>query len=144
MADTARDDPYGAFSFLVEIDGIDVAAFSEASGLESTVEVIEYRNGSDDTTVRKLPGLTKYTNVVLKRGLTSDLSLWRWYRAVRDGRIERRPMTVKLLDEAREPALRFLCREAWPCRWSGPTFDATRSAVAIETLEICHEGIELE
>jgi phage tail-like protein len=141
---TAREDPYGAFNFLVEIDGVEVAAFSEATGLESTVDVIEYRDGSDDITVRKLPGLKKYTNLVLKRGLTDNRSLWTWYKMVLDGQIERRSVTVTLLNEARKPALRFAVRNAWPCGWSGPSFDATKSAVAIETLEICHEGFELE
>jgi phage tail-like protein len=141
---SARNDPYGAFNFLVVIDGVEVAAFSEASGLESTVDVIEYRNGSDDTTVRKLPGLTKYTNLVLKRGFTDDRSLWEWHKTVLDGHVDRRSVSVRLLNEAREPTLRFELQNAWPCRWSGPNLDAGRSAVAIETLEICHEGIEFE
>jgi phage tail-like protein len=139
----ARGDPYGAFNFLVQIDGIDVAGFSEVSGLESTVGVIEYRNGSD-TTVRKLPGLTKYTNLVLERGVTLSRDLWNWHKAILDGQIDRRSVTVTLLNEAREAVHRFTLRNAWPCRWSGPHFDASRSAVAIETLEICHEGLELE
>ncbi len=139
----ARRDPYGAFNFLVQIDGIDVAGFSEASGLESTVDVIEYRNGSD-TTVRKLPGLTKYTNLVLERGLTASRDLWNWHKAILDGQMDRRPVTISLLNEAREEVHRFTFRSAWPCRWSGPHFDAGRSAVAIETLEICHEGLGLE
>lgn len=138
-----RQDPYGGFNFLVEIDDIEVAAFSEASGLESTVDIIEYRDGSDDTTVRKLPGLKTYANLVLKRGITDDRSLWEWHKTILDGGIQRRSVTVKLLNEARETALRFECRNAWPCRWSGPSFDAGRSSVAIETLELCHEGIEL-
>jgi phage tail-like protein len=145
MAGSARrEDPYGAFNFLVEIDGVELAAFSEVSGLDSSVDVIEYRNGSDDFTVRKLPGLKKYTNLVLKRGLTGDRSLWEWHKTVLDGKMEQRTVTVKMLDEARQPVTRFVFRNAWPCRWSGPHFDASISAVAIETLEICHEGIELE
>lgn len=139
---SSRNDPYGAFNFLVEIDGIAAGAFSEVSGLESTVEVIEYRNGSDDITVRKLPGLKKHANIVLKRGFTNDHSLWDWYKATLDGRVERRSMMITVLNEAREPALRFAVRNAWPCSWSGPDLDAGKSTVAIETLEICHEGIE--
>lgn len=139
-----RNDPYGAFGFIVEIDGVAAGGFSEVSGLESTVDVIEYRNGSDDTTVRKLPGLKKYTNVVLKRGFTNDHDLWNWYQLILHGQIERRSMVVTVLNDSREPALRFVLRNAWPCRWSGPELNAGRSAVAIETLEICHEGIEFD
>lgn len=139
-----RTDPYGAFNFIVEIDGVAAGGFREVSGLESSVDVIEYRNGSDDTTVRKLPGLKKYSNVVLKRGLSNDHALWNWYQTILQGQVDRRSMVVVVLNEAREPAVRFELRNAWPCRWSGPDLDAGRSAVAIETLEICHEGVELD
>src|ERR687893_2494105 len=103
MASNQRDDPYKAFNFLVEIDGVAVAAFSEVSGLESETEVIEYRTGGEINSVRKLPGLTKHPNLVLRRGVTQDAELWNWRRTVVEGRVERRNGSIVLLDEDRTP-----------------------------------------
>lgn len=143
----ARTDPYSVFNFIVEIDGIDagaVAGFQEVSGLVSEVAVIDYREGSEDITVRKLPGLRKYTNVVLKRGVTRSDALWNWHKAVLDGQVERRNVGIVLLNEARQPEARFALREAWPCKWEGPTLNAANNEVAIETLELAHEGLVFE
>jgi len=139
-----RNDPYLAQNFAVEIDGVAVAHFAEVSGLEVTVDVIEYRNGSEHNSVRKLPGLTKYTNITLKRGIVGDLSLWQWLTTVRDGNAQRRDGVIVLLDERREPVLRFRFRRGWPCKWEGPSLNAQSNCVAIETLEICHEGLDIE
>ena len=139
-----RNDPYLAQNFAVEIDGVTVAHFAEVSGLEVTVDAIEYRNGSEHTTVRKLPGLTKYTNITLKRGIVGDLSLWQWLSSVRDGNVQRRDGVITLLDERREPVLRFRFRRGWPCKWEGPSLNAQSNCVAIEALEICHEGLDVE
>jgi len=139
-----RNDPYLAQNFAVEIDGVAVAHFAEVSGLEVTVDVVEYRNGSEHSTVRKLPGLAKYTNITLKRGIVGDLSLWQWLTTVRDGNVQRRDGVIVLLDERREPVLRFRFRRGWPCKWAGPTLNAHSNEVAIETLEICHEGLDIE
>ncbi len=139
-----RKDPYAGFNFLVEIDGIARAAFSECSGLSTDTDPIEYRNGSDDITVRKIPGLKKFANITLKRGITRDLDLWKWRKTVLDGATERKSGSIVLLNEAREPALRWNFREGWPTKWEGPSLNATGNEVAIETLEIAHEGLELE
>ena len=113
------------------------------SGLESETAVIEYRTGADPATVRKLPGLTKYANIVLKRGLTKDTSLWTWRQELVQGKIERRSGTIMLLDEARSVVLRWRFVEGWPARLEGPTLNAQANEIAIETLEIAHEGLEL-
>ena len=140
----ARDDPYKGFNFLVEIDGISVAAFCEVSGLVSETAVIEYRNGSDRiSTVRKLPGLTKYANIVLKRGVTPDMKLWEWRKQVLDGKTERQTGSITLLDEARKPALEWAFREAWPRKLDGPTFNGKTNEVAIETLELAVESVQV-
>lgn len=139
-----RTDPYSAFNFLVEIDGVTVAGFSECSGLTNESDPIEYREGYEDTTVRKLPGLRKFPMIVLKRGFTDNEDLWDWRAKVIEGKTERQSGVITLLNEAREPALRFNFREGWPSKWEGPTFNAKTNEVAIETLEICHEGLELE
>jgi phage tail-like protein len=145
MAETgSRNDPYSAFNFLVEIDGVTVAGFSEASGLDSETDVVEYRDGNEDITVRKLPGLKKYSNISLKRGFTDSTELWEWRKKVMDGQTERQSGSIVLLNEAREPSLRFNFREGWPSKWEGPSLNAANNETAIETLEIAHEGLVLE
>jgi phage tail-like protein len=145
-----RDDPYGAFNFLLEIAGIvdagtTSAQFAEVSGLAAEIAVIEYRTGGDRVNaVRKLPGLVKYPNIVLKRGVSGDLRLWRWTQQTIQGTVQRLNGSIVMLDEARNPVVRFTFRRGWPCRYEGPSFSAKGNEVAIETLEICHEGLEIE
>lgn len=145
-----RDDPYLAINFLVAINGVlgDGRAihgsFAEVSGLEVTITPIEYRNGSEDITVRKLPGLKKFTNITLTRGAIGDLTLWQWIKTVMDGRAQRADGTITLLDESRQAVMVWKFRRAWPCKWSGPSLNAKSNEVAIESIEICHEGLDLE
>jgi phage tail-like protein len=139
-----RNDPYSSFNFVVEIDGVIVGGFAECGGLTTETDVIEYRNGDEDITVRKLPGKAKYTNITLKRGYTASRELWEWRRQVIGGRTQRKSGTVQLLDEARQPALKWNFREGWPSKWEGPALNAKNNEVAIESLEIAHEGLELE
>jgi phage tail-like protein len=141
----ARDDPYKGFNFLVEIDGISVAAFCEVSGLASETAVIEYRNGSDRAnTVRKLPGLTKYANIVLKRGVTQDTQLWQWRKAIEQGTPDRRSGAIVLLDDERNPVRRWRFSEGWITKFEGPDLNAKGNDVAIETIEIAHEGLTID
>ena len=141
----ARDDPYKGFNFLVEIDGISVAAFCEVSGLASETAVIEYRNGSDRAnTVRKLPGLTKYANIVLKRGVTQDTQLWQWRKAIEQGTPDRRSGAIVLLDDERSPVRRWRFSEGWITKFEGPDLNAKGNDVAIETIEIAHEGLTID
>src|SRR5262245_31866483 len=145
MAETgSRNDPYASFNFLVEIDGVTRAGFAECSGLTTETDPIEYREGNEDITVRKLPGLKKFTNITLKRGFTDSRDLWDWRKKVMDGQTQRQPGAIVLLNEAREEALRYNFRAGWPCKWEGPSFNAKNNEVAIEMMEICHEGLELE
>lgn len=143
MATADRADPYSAFNFQIEIDGVTVAGFSECSGLTTESDHIEYRTGAEDITVRKLPGLRKYPNIVLKRGYTTATELWEWRKKVINGQTQRCSGSITLLDESRKKALEWKFREGWPCKWEGPTLNAKNNEVAIETLEICHEGLEL-
>lgn len=138
------NDPYGQFNFQVKIDGIIVAGFSEVSGLTTDTNIIEYREGSDnDGTVRKLPGLRKHNNIVLKRGWTIDNKLWTWRKSVIDGQPQRKTGSIVLLDESRSPVLSWEFCEGWPSKWEGPAVDAKTSEVAIETLEItCEDVVE--
>jgi len=145
MAETgSRNDPYSAFNFLVEIDSVIVAGFSEVGGLDTTTDPIEYRNGNEDITVRKLPGLRKYANITLKRGYTNSKELWLWRKTVIEGKTQRASGSIVLLNEAREEALRWNFREGWPTKWTGPAMNAKNNEVAIESLEIAVEHIELQ
>jgi len=143
MATGERKDPYAVFNFMVDIDGMQ-AVFSECSGLSTETDVIEYRTGTADNTVSKIPGLKKFTNISLKRGMTQDLALWEWRKTVLDGVTQRKAGSITLLNEAREPVLRWNFKEGWPSKWEGPAMKATGNEIAIETLEIAHEGLELE
>jgi phage tail-like protein len=140
-----RDNPYLNFNFLVDIGVGDELGFSEVEGLSGEIEVIEYREGADRVnTARKLPGLAKYPNVSLKRGITGRTDLFEWWKSVRDGQVQRRNVTITLLDEQRQAVLRWHLRDAFPVKIEGPSLNATGNEVAIETLELAHEGLEIE
>ena len=138
-----RNDPYKNCNFLVEIDGATVGGFSECTGLSSEVEIIEYREGGDHR-VRKLPGLAKFGNITLKRGVTKSLDLYNWHRDVLNGQADRKTGVIILLDDARVSVARWVFHEAFPQKYEGPRLNAKGSEVAIETLVICCESLERE
>jgi len=143
MATGDRSDPYRSYNFVVEIEGIARAGFRECAGLDSTQDPVEYREGNEKgLTVRKLPTLVKYSNITLKRGITDDADLWNWRKKVVDGKIERQNGSIILLDDTGTETMRWSFREGWPTKWTGADFNATGTDVAIESLEIAHEGIE--
>ena len=137
-----RKDPYRVYNFLVEIDGITRAGFRDCSGLDSSQDPIDYREGGDPITARKLPGLIKHSNISLKRGITDDADLWAWRKKVIDGKVERKNGSIILLNDTGDEKARWNFREGWPTKWTGPTFNAAGNEVAIETLDIVHEGLE--
>ncbi len=137
-----RVDPYKNFTFLVEIDGITQAGFQECSGLDSTTDPIEYREGGDNTTVRKLPGKTTYSDITLKWGLTDSRELWDWRKTIVNGRVERKNCSIIVLDTEGSEVVRWNFFDAWPSKWEGPSFDAKANDIAVESLTIVHEGLE--
>ncbi len=144
---TARNDPYVNSNFVVEIDGITIAGFSEVCGLESRIDVIEYREGNErGFTSRKLPGQVIYSNVVLKLGITEDRSLLDWHMqwVTRSGPLERKSVRIVLRDESGTERRAWLLHKAWPALYCGPCLNATGNDVAIETFELVHEGIEIQ
>ena len=136
-----RKDPFRVYNFIVEIDGIARAAFRECSGLDTSNDAIDYREGTDGRGVRKLPGLTKHSNISLKWGTTDDASLWQWRKTVMDGIVQRKNGSIVLLDDTGAEKVRWNFVDGWPTKWTGPSFNATGNEVAIETLEIVHEGL---
>jgi phage tail-like protein len=142
MANGDRVDPYRSFNFRVEIDGLNVAGFSEVTFGAMTNAPIEYREGTDRPTVRKLPGTTKYDNIVLKWGLTDSRDLYTWYIDITKGKIQRKNGSIILADLDGTAKVRWNFFQGWPTSWKGPDLNATTSAAAIATLEIAHEGLE--
>lgn len=137
-----RLDPYMAFNFLVEIEGLLVGGFSEVTGLEIETEVENYREGGLNDYVHKLAGPTNYpSNLILKHGLIDIETLWSWHQDVTQGIIERKNGTIYLLDQQQLPAMWWDFREAYPVKWLGPQLRADANAVAIETVELVHRGI---
>jgi phage tail-like protein len=142
MATAQRVDPYGTYDFLVELDGITRASFQEASGFDSAIDVTEYREGGDNETLRKLPAKTKYSNIVLKWGTTDDAELYKWHRDWIDGIGKRKNGSIIVLDRQGTEKIRWNFNNAWPVKWTGPSFNAKGNDIAIETLELAHEGIQ--
>lgn len=139
----ARKDPYKNFKFRIEINGLSIAGFKECGGLSSEVGCIEYREGGDFL-VRKLPGLHKVGDITLKRGVTQSAELQEWHKNIVSGVADRRDGVVILLDDDMTPVVRWKFFNAFPRKWEGPYLNATGNEVAIESLELCCEGIERE
>lgn len=145
MATDKRNDPYRTFNFNLLIDGVARGAFSEVSGLTAEGDAVDYREGSDiQQNVRKLPGLRKYSNLTLKRGYTKDGSLWTWYTNIMNGQADRRNVTIVLLDEARTEVMRWHAENAWINKIEGPSLKASGNEVAMESMELVHEGLTFE
>lgn len=139
-----RTDRLPQFTFAVEIEGLSPAgSFRQVSGLAVETEVIEFREGTSNT-VRKLPGRTKWPNLVLKRGYTGDLELYEWATArTASGEVVRRRIAISLLDQAGNPVNTWHFEQGWPAKWELSELDASKNEVPIETLEIAHEGMSL-
>lgn len=138
-----RTDPYRTTRFLLEIDGIVTAGFSRCDLPAATSAVVEYREGNEPPTPRKLPGLNAYGPLVLRVGVTDrSLELFEWRTLVERGRMAeaRRSAAVVLLDATGVPAARWEFREAWPSQYEGPRLSATANEVAVERLVVVHEG----
>ena len=133
--------PYGKFRYRVEIDGLDAGGFSEVSGFDASIDVMEYREGDMVQTPYKIPGLKKYGNITLKKGLTDSLVMYEWLITGVDGPVDRKTITITSLDESEQPVASWQVINAWPIKYSAPDFNATSSEVAIEVVEIAHEGM---
>lgn len=144
-----RNDPYRNFNFLVQIGGADpaqpAAGFFEVVLPSAEIAVAEYRAGNEPiASPRHLPGLTRYNNITLRRGLAGSLDLWNWFKSVRDGQPDRRDVTVTLLDEQRQPVMAWRLRNCIPVRYQGPTLNALGVAPALEEIELSVGSIDIE
>ena len=148
MATAARKDPYLGYNFKVSIDSIQVAGFRACSGLDASLDVVEYREGTMEPTARKLSGLDKYSNITLARGVSDDHALFDWIKDVLAGKnrneAERKSMSIMLMNEKGDTVKTWNFKECWPSSFKAGDMDATKSEVAIETLVIEHEGMLLK
>jgi len=143
MADGAaqRKDPHGAyrFKFSLEINGLQVAGFTEVSGLSSEIDVETVSEGGAPAEF-KIPKGARYSDITLKRGYI-DHTLLQWHQKIIDGKIERKQCTIFLNDNLGKPARSWNIKDAFPIKWEGPSFEANSSNVAFETLVLAHKGV---
>jgi phage tail-like protein len=141
-----RQDPLRNMRYRLEIDGIDQAGFAEVAIGDLSNEPIEYREGDEITTVRKLVGLTKYANITLKWGITDSMDLANWHQLVADDATAlddaRRNVVIRIQNEAGEDKAAFEVTKAWPCKYDPTDLNGKGNEVAIDTLELCNEGIK--
>jgi phage tail-like protein len=136
-----RKDPYRKFRYRVEVEGITQAGFNEVSGFDASVDVVEYREGNEVITPRKLPGLAKYGNITLKWGVTDSLDMYNWMQDTIQGKVTRKTVTIIAINEAGGDVATWKVIEAWPSKYTAPDFNGTASEVGIELLEMAHEGM---
>ncbi|MCD6066913.1 MAG: phage tail protein [Bacteroidetes bacterium] len=143
MAENAY--PMPSFHFSVDLGGT-IINCSEVSGLDIELDVIEYRDGNSQTfSKQKMSGLRKSSDVTVKKGLfKDDKQYYTWFNAVQMHVPERKDVTISLLDEAHAPVMTWKLLNAWPKKISSPSMKSDSSEVAIETIEIAHEGCTIE
>lgn len=137
-------DPEGNFIFALEIDGIEIAQFLECSGLKSHTEVFELQEGGMNHSVHKLPGQSRWDNIQLRYGVTSDVALIKWRGEILQddfGEGSRRNGSIVLKNNSMEVVRRYNFVGAWPVAWEGPSLSASGSELAIEMIELAHHGI---
>lgn len=141
----ARQDPLRNFRYRLEINGIEQAGFAEVTLGDLSTDPIDYREGDEITTVRKLSGLNKYGNITLKRGITDSTELGEWHQLIIEDSTPlddaRRTVVIRVQNEAGEDKAAFEIIKAWPCKYDPIDFNAKGNEVAIDTLELCNEGI---
>jgi phage tail-like protein len=152
-----RIDPYRAFNFLITLvdtssalttvltvlQSSAVAGFSECSGLEMSMDIEEYKEGGNNGTILRFPTRVKWTNLKLKRGVAVVNDLWTWHYGFAQGKVQRRDGVVTLQDERQLPVKQWSFTRGLPIKWTGPSFNASQNNVAIEEIEIAHEGLRL-
>ena len=133
-------DPYSAFNYFIELEGIIVGGFSEVSGIRIETDTYSITEGGMNAFVHKLPKSTKFSDITLKRGI-ANLQLYEWYMDVVKGKIERKSGSIILQDIGKNEKITWNFFEAFPIKWEGSTFNATGSSIATETLTLTHHGL---
>jgi phage tail-like protein len=137
----ARVDPVPSFRFTVAFDDLPPGGFTDCSGLQSETEIQEYAEGGLNTHTWRLPGRSKQSNVTLKRGIVNKV-LWDWYLAISSGSFKARNCTILVHDPSGgDTVLEFQLVDAFPAKWIGPELAAGQNNLALETLEVAHQGL---
>ena len=143
MAGARVDEAYSSCRFYVELKGVVQGVFTEISGLQIEVEVMDYQEGGNNNVVYRLPGITKPGRVTLKRGMTRSNDLFKWCTEVANGTLNPRTITIMMFDTKGNQVMRWEFSKAYPVKWVGPDFRAADAAAAIETLELVYEAMKL-
>lgn len=139
---SAVEYPRTKFRYTVSIEGVTVAGFNEVSGFDATIEPIEYREGNMPAeTPMKVAGIRKYGNITLKKGVITAHLLYDWLAVGLTGAVQRKTVAISLLDEAHAEVATWQVISAWPTKYTAPDFNATSNEIAIESLELAHEGM---
>ncbi len=136
-----RVDPYYSCNFVMEIDGIVVGGFAECSGLQAEISLEEVEEGGLNEYTHKLPKGTKYTNLTLKKGIIDKDDLWKWFQDAVNGKITRKNGYIALRNTKGEEKIRWKFIKAFPVKWTGPDLKGDSTTIAVETLELAHNGI---
>lgn len=134
-------DHVGNYNFNVEIDGISAGSFKAVDGLSAKVAVIDYQDGHD-LVARKRPGRTSYGDITLKRGYVEDKSLYEWFMAVANGKVQRKSVSIILLNNHGDEVVRYNLFEAWPSEWKGFGLDGKSDDTSVEEIVFCVEKWE--
>lgn len=135
-------DPYRSYNFRMEVGNQLAGYFTECSGLGARVEAIQWRAGDTGRRVHRLPGRLEYADVTLRYGLTASTHLWDWFKAVMDGKSDRRHVSIILLDNQNQETLRWNLYDAWPVEWQGAPLDALGKEVAVESMTLVFESLD--
>jgi phage tail-like protein len=145
MPTGGRTDPLTGYHFYLEIDGITQAQFRECSGLDSESNIIEYKEAGKNgvTMIKKVPGEMKWSNIVMKRGITDVMELWEWRTRVEEGKVEeaRKNGSIVLYNQSNDEIARWNFTDGWPSKMTGPQLNANNNDIAIEEITIAHEGL---
>jgi phage tail-like protein len=135
-------DPYRAYNFKLEIQGVTEGHFTACTGLNVIVRHVAYREAGEPNVVHQLPGPVEYGEVALSYGLTSSKELWEWFLSSISGRVVRKNVSIQMTDHEGVELFRWSLIDAWPAEWRGATLDALTHEVAIESLKLVFERIE--
>jgi phage tail-like protein len=150
-----RVDPYRAFNFLITlVDSSSAgsgppqrsqtsAGFSECTGLDMSLDIEEYKEGGNNGLTLRFPTRVKWSNLRLKKGIATSDDLWLWHFGFVQGQVVRRDGVVTLQDEQQNPVKTWSFARGLPVKWTGPSLSAAQNQIAIEELEIAHEGLRL-
>jgi phage tail-like protein len=148
MAYSRGPDPSPSFRFHIEIEGIEVARFSECNGIDFETEVFDYKEGGLNSRLHRFPGRWKFSNLNLKKGIATDgQPLWDWVQNVvkgaNTGEFPTHPVTVTLYDvSGKNPLRTWTYKDAYPIKWAATALSADQNAIAIETLTLAHQGMD--